>query len=189
MELTLEGLAALSIPEESAAQILAACAAARAADREQLDQAAQAREALAAEVSGLSGERDALNDRVAELTRAQEAAEQAARVRQSRETVTEALRRRGANEQALPLMLAALNTEALTACETQEAADQLAEQSAAAYPGLFAQPVRIPLDPIAPPVAQLKRVITAREIGAMTTDEINMNWSAVKSALTKGERI
>lgn len=189
MELTLEDLAALDIPEESAALILAACEAARSADREQLAQAAQTQAALTARLDGLIGERDALTAQVAEMLRAREEAERTARSVQRREAVTQALLRRGANERALPLMLDALGAEALTACETAEAAERLAETSAAAYPDLFAQPVRIPLETLAPPVAQLKNTITAREIGAMTTEEINRNWNAVKSALTKGERI
>lgn len=196
MALTRRQLKEMQLPDETIETIIAAHAQSIAGLKEERDAWREA----AGQTEAAREERDALMQQVAELTGARQAAEQlqneldslrAAQTAQIEERLrTEAAQRaliqRGANEQALPLLLAAADLTGITVCEgVAEGAEALADGLAQAYPAVFAQPVRIPTGSVCPPSGGAS-VMTAQELEAMSPEEINNNWNAVKTALMKG---
>lgn len=192
MALTRRLLKELQLSEETIGTIIAAHADSLAGLKEERDAWREA----AAPNEALKEERDRLSAQVGELTGWQAKAEalqaeQAAREAAARqaeeasartEALTAALTARGANQAALPLLLMAAERDAGSTWEAEALAGQLAQS----YPAMFASVQRIPTGRIDPPVGGAS-ALTPRELDAMSLEEINDNWSAVKSALMKGE--
>ena len=171
MELTREQLEAMQLPDELIDQLMAAHA--------------EDVTALQGQIDALSGIRKELEQTLSDERRSWEMKE---RERAGRQAVQTALRRLGANEQVLPLLTSTVRPESITMTEgVPDNAEALAEQLAQQYPGLFAQTETAPGVRISPPLGWGKSGYTAQDIDAMSEEEINRNWGAVKAALTKGE--
>lgn len=171
MGLTREQLEAMQLPDEMIEQLMKA----HMEDVSELQQ----------QIDSLSGKRKELEQTLSEERRGWELKE---RERVGHEAIHAALRRRGVNEQVLTLLTSTVRPESITMTDgVPDNAEALAEQLAQQYPGLFAQPETIAGAHISPPLGRGRSGYTAQDIDAMSTEEINRNWSAVKEALTKGE--
>lgn len=193
MALTRRQLKEIGLPEETIDRIIAAHAESIAglkAERDAWREAAAPNAALAEERDALKAQNEALTGwqekaealqaeldgrRAQELAKAQRQAGEAA--------LAEALAGCGANPKAIGLLMQAADPEALTA--DAAGAATLAEQIKAQYAAFFAAPERIPTGRVTPPVGGGAGM---QDIERMSIEEINDNWSAVKSVLMmKGE--
>ena len=120
---------------------------------------------------------------MAELT-AYRAQVEADRYHEARRTaLSEALEKQGANPQAIPLML-----DAITLPEEAWQGDTLVDPRAAVHPyqekygPLFARRTAIPVTKVLPPV-HASGALTPADVKRMSADDINRNWSAVRTAL------
>ena len=104
--------------------------------------------------------------------------------RQRQDVIRAALRRAGANEQAVDLLALAVSTTA----EDWDG-DALRDEAAALapvrgqYAAFFATPAPLPTDPISPPLSGAG--LTLADVRAMSADEINDNWSLIRAALAQ----
>ena len=102
---------------------------------------------------------------------------------QRQTALADALRRAGANEQAIPLLLGSMKTT-----EGDWEGAQLRDEAAVLAPVLtqhaafFAQPVPVPTNRITPPLDGA--ALTMEDVRRMSAAEINRNWNHVCSALT-----
>ena len=100
-----------------------------------------------------------------------------------RATLTEALVKHGANPATIPLML-----DAIPLPEDAWDGDALADPDATLlafqqkYSPLFAKRTAIPVTKVQPPVTGAGS-LTPADVMRMSADDINRNWSAVKTAL------
>lgn len=158
MSLTRELLEELNLDEDVAGRILAA-------HQEALD-------ASTAESARIQSEFDTYRR---EVDARQTAAER-------QRAICEALRRAGANEQAIPLLAMAVSTndDDWEGALLHDEAAALAPVQAQ-YAGFFAHPVPLPTDPIAPPLDGGR--LTAEDVRGMSPQEINDNWSVICAAL------
>lgn len=110
---------------------------------------------------------------------------EAEKTRQQRGIVIrDALRRAGANEQAIPLLAMAVNTtdedwEGAALRDAQAALAPVREQ----YAAFFSQPVPLPTDTISPPLDG--SALTLEDVRRMSPGEINDNWSLICAALAQ----
>lgn len=99
--------------------------------------------------------------------------------------LTDALRRAGANEQALTLLAKAIPHDAV-----EWDGDALRDEAAAlrdvqaAYAGLFAVRETLGTGRCTPPLTE--EMISREDVRRMTPEEINRNWTQVRTALTAG---
>ena len=100
-----------------------------------------------------------------------------------RAALSEALEKHGANPSAIPLMLDAIPLPA-----DAWDGDALADPDATLLPfqqkyaPLFAKRTAIPVTKVQPPIA-VAGSLTPADVMRMSADDINRNWSAVKTAL------
>lgn len=113
--------------------------------------------------------------------------EGAARSRALQEAAVQALRCRGANERAIPLLLQAVDLS--TAVLREDGGMPALEDEAAlldgvqaTYADFFAEPRQLGL-PVLEPPCQPAPLLSTGDVRGMSTEEINSNWSAVKAAL------
>ena len=126
--MTREQLEALQLPDELIDQLMAA-------HTEDMN-------ALQSQIDTLTGIRKELEQTLSEERRGWELKE---RERIGHQAVQAALRRLGANEQALPLLTGTIRPESISMTDgVPDNAEALAEQLAQQYPGLFAQPKTSP---------------------------------------------
>ena len=96
----------------------------------------------------------------------------------------EALLRRGAMPEAVPLLRRAVDPGSMTLTETGGLAeeDALLQPLEARYGFLFRREERTPTEAVAPPVSGAP-ALTREDVRRMSADEINRNWDAVREAL------
>lgn len=100
-----------------------------------------------------------------------------------RVALTQALAEQGANPQAIPLLL-----DAITLREEDWSGDSLTDAAAtlqpwrAKYSALFAAKSPLPITRVSPPVSG-GGLLTPADVKRMSANDINRNWSAVKTAL------
>ena len=127
-----------------------------------------------AETTRIQGEYDAY--------RRQAEAQRTAGERQS--VIRAALRRAGANEQAVPLLAMAVTTGDADwdGASLRDEAGVLApvQQQYAAF---FSQPVPLPTDPVSPPLESGS--MTLEDVRGMSPAQINDNWSLICAALAQ----
>lgn len=158
MSLTKEFLNDLALSEEVIGQILAAHA--------------EALEVSRAEGARIQSEFDAFR-RETERQRVRE---------QRRAVICDALKAAGANEQAIPLLAMAVQTDE----EDWQGASLRDPQSVlcqvrSEYAGFFSRSVPLPTDPLAPPLEG--GTFSLEDVRRMSPDEINENWSHIRNAL------
>ena len=140
-------------------------------------------EADASARQALDAARQEAASTMAELTayRAQVEADRHHKAR--RTALSEALEKQGANPQAIPLML-----DAITLPEEAWQDDTLVDARAALHPfqekygPLFARRTPLPVTKVLPPVP-VSGALTPADVKRMSADDINRNWSAVRTAL------
>lgn len=180
MTITRAGLEALSLEESVIARILEAHEAA-------LTQLTDEANAARSEAETLRQEAAQAADRAAQITAEFEAfrqqTEAAAFAARRQDALHAALRRAGANEQAIPLLAGALDPDGIqwNGAELQDEEAVIAPVTAR-YPGFFAEPEPLPTDRVTPPVSG-GAPLSAGDLRRMTPDEINRSWSLVRSAL------
>ena len=190
MSLTRKLLREMELNEQAVERIIAAHVETVDALRQERDAALQ----RASAVEATQQERDELRSLAesrlqeasaaqAELTayRAQVDAERRHSAR--RTALTDALTAQGANPQALPLLLDAINLpeDAWSGDSLTDAAASL-QPYRAKYSALFAARSPIPVTRVSPPIAG-GGTLTPADVKRMSAHDINRNWSAVKTAL------
>ena len=173
MSLTRRLLKELELNEDAVERIIAAHVETVDALRQERDAALTAGEAQLAETAAAREELSAC--------RAQYDRERHAQARRS--ALAEALTARGANPQALPLLM-----DAIALPEDVWDGDRLREDAApleayrAKYPGLFAVRRALPVSRVTPPLHH-GGLLTHADVKRMSAADINRNWSAVRTAL------
>lgn len=193
MTLTRKLLRELELNDEAIEHILAAHTEAVDALCSERDEARQA----AAALEQAAAERDALRETAAnhqqeaerlrsefDLYRRQVDEERTAQGRKS--AIREALRKAGANELALPLLAQAVSTTEADwdGAELRMGADVISPV-VRQYGAFFAQPIPLPTDRCSPPLDG--SALTREDVRGMSAEEINRNWSQVRSALNQHE--
>ena len=169
MSLTRKLLKELELNEDAVERIIAAHVETVDALRQERDAALSQRDAQQAETASA---REALSAYRAATEQQQRSAARRA-----------ALAEHGANPQATPLLLDAINLPE----ESWDGAKLLDARAAmqryqAQYPGLFASRSSIPVTRVSPPVSG-GGALTHADVKRMSVSDINRNWSAVKTAL------
>ncbi len=151
-----------------------------AAHVETVDALRQERDAAQAQRDAQQGETAAIQ---AEYTAYRGQVEEAHRLSARREALTHALTAQGANPNALPLLLDAINLpeEAWQDNKLADAAASL-QPWRAKYSALFTVKSPVPVTKIRPPV-QGGGLLTHADVKRMSASDINRNWSAVRNAL------
>lgn len=181
MPLTQAMLEAWQIEPSSAERILQA-------HTETLQQLTQERDELAQQLLTMQDaitQRDqALQD--ADASRAALERLQAQQQRQARQqSMREALLSSGANPQAVDLLLLAMTADGAVLHGDSMAPEDMLCAVRAQYPAFFSEPIYLPTDPVSPPISA-SAPLTREDVRRMSQEEINRNWSAVRSALEKG---
>lgn len=173
MSLTRKLLKELELNEEAVERIIAAHVETVDALRQERDAALSQSEAQQAETASA---REALIAYQAQVEQEQHASTR-------RSALAEALANQGANAQALPLLLDAITLpeESWNGDSLQDAAATL-QAYRVKYPGLFAQKNPIPVTRVSPPISG-GGALTHADVKRMSAQDINRNWSAVKTAL------
>lgn len=173
MSLTRKLLKELELNEDAVERIIAAHVETVDALRQERDAALSQRDAQQAETASA---REA-------LSAFQAATEQQQRSAARRAALAEALAEHGANPQATPLLLDAINLpeESWDGEKLLDAAATM-QSCRAKYPGLFASRSAIPITRVAPPLSG-GGLLTHTDVKRMSVSDINRNWSAVKTAL------
>ena len=173
MSLTRKLLKELELNEDAVERIIAAHVETVDALRQERDAALSQRDAQQAETASA---REA-------LSAFQAATEQQQRSAARRAALAEALAEHGANPQATPLLLDAINLpeESWDGAKLLDAAATM-QSCRAKYPGLFASRSSIPITRVAPPLFG-GGALTHADVKRMSASDINRNWSAVKTAL------
>lgn len=154
-------------------------------------------DALQAEIATAQEDRVLAMEQLAELTAQQQDAQtiQAAFDRYKEEMqaalsaeevqriLQDALLQAGANEKAVMLLLREIDASAAQIEGGKLVnADELIGPVRDKYAAFFARPISQPAPTIQPPAA-LHGTLTRQDVARMTAQEINQNWSAVRSAL------
>lgn len=182
MPLTQAMLEAWQIEPSSAERILQA-------HTEALQQLTQERDELAQQLltmqDAITQRNQALQD--ADTSRAALERLQAQQQRQARQqSMREALLSSGANPQAVDLLLLAMTPdEAVLHGDDSMTPEDMLCAVRAQYPAFFSEPIYLPTDPVSPPISA-SAPLTREDVRRMSQEEINRNWSAVRSALEKG---
>lgn len=157
-------------------------------------------EGLKAERDASAAELDALRSQLDQALQSQQSAAEVQAAFDAYRTQVESTRRSGqalkllrlsliqagCNEKAVDLMISALDPSALELENGMlKNADAIIGDMRAKYAAFFAQPVRMPVPSIQPPVPA-GGALTREDISRMSADEINRNWNAVKGVLSKG---
>lgn len=194
MSLTRSMLKDLQLPEEAVERIIAAHIETVDALKRERDEARAAAEAL----PKTSRERDELRNQLSAatesarqaqdaLTAYQEEAAAAKRQQARSEALRQALLDQGANEQAVQLL-----ADALPLSEDCWDGDALRDPEAAIAPirarygGFFSVPTPLPTTRVTPPLHD-GPALSREDVQRMSLDEINHQWSLVRSILAKGE--
>ena len=173
MSLTRKLLKELELNDEAVERIIAAHVETVDALRQERDAALSQSEAQQAETASA---REAL---IAYQAQTEQQQRSAAR----RAALAEALAEHGANSQATELLL-----DAITLPEESWDGEKLLDAQAAMqcyrakYPGLFARKNPIPVTRVSPPISG-GGALTHADVKRMSAQDINRNWSAVKTAL------
>ncbi|MGN0778886.1 MAG: hypothetical protein ACI4MJ_07055 [Aristaeellaceae bacterium] len=195
MALTRSLLKELALDDSTAEQIILAHSETVSALKAEIDAARAEASALAE----MTAERDMLLEQVALLS-AQQAdaaqvqaefdaykAQEAQRLTDSekQELLRKALLEAGANEKALALLAREIDPASLVIsggvlANAQDVIAPLKEK----YGAFFAQPVRLSTPVIQPP-SSLRGALTRQDVAAMSADEINANWDAVRAVLAR----
>ena len=150
-----------------------------AAHVETVDALRQERDAAQAQRDAQQGETAALQ---AEYTAYRGQVEEAQRLSARREALAQALTAQGANPNALPLLLDAIALPE-EAWQDNKLADAAALQPwRAKYGALFTVKKPVPVTKVRPPL-QGGGLLTHADVKRMSANDINRNWSAVRSAL------
>ena len=196
MSLTRKQLKDLQLDEAAIEEIFAAHVSTIEGLRAERDAALEA----AARAEELALERDGLRARVEELTASLQAQgeaqaafeeylaqENAQRVREAKEAALRtALEDEGCNRYAVELILRQIDLDkAVLSGDSVVNAGELIAPLREQYAPFFAKPARIPTPAVEPPVSP-EGALDIGDVSRMTVEEINRNWSAVRSALSKG---
>lgn len=181
MPLTQAMLEAWQIEPSSAERILQA-------HTEALQQLTQERDELAQQLltmqDAITQRNQALQD--ADTSRAALERLQAQQQRQARQqSMREALLSSGANPQAVDLLLLAMTPDGAVLHGDSMTPEDMLCAVRAQYPAFFSEPIYLPTDPVSPPISAAAP-LTREDLRRMSQEEINRNWSAVRSALEKG---
>ena len=156
--------------------------------------------AAAANVGELTCERDELRAQVENLTASLQeqreaqaafeeylAKESEQRMREAKEAALRAaLEEEGCNRCAVELILRQIDLDkAVLSDGSIVNAEELITPLKEKYAPFFAKPARIPTPAVEPPVSS-EGALDIGDVSRMTVEEINRNWSAVRSALSKG---
>ncbi|MBE5795822.1 MAG: hypothetical protein E7327_00405 [Clostridiales bacterium] len=189
MSLTRKLLRELQLTDESIERIIAAHAEtvqALKAERDEALASAAAHEQTASERDRFREEAGAFQQEADQLRTELETFRQQVhteRTAQGRaDAICELLRRAGANEQALPLLARAVQTteEDWNGTELRADADVISPV-VSQYGAFFSSPVPIPTDRVSPPLDG--SALSPDDVRLMSPEEINRNWSQVRSAL------
>lgn len=102
------------------------------------------------------------------------------------ELVRLAMIQAGCNEKAIDLLVQSIDPASLqveNGVLTNQ--DALIAELRGKYAAFFAQPVRVAVPTIQPPIPA-GSALTREDLSRMSADEINRNWNAVKGVLAKG---
>ena len=156
--------------------------------------------AAAASVGELTCERDELRAQVENLTASLQeqreaqtafeeylAKESEQRMREAKEAALRAaLEEEGCNRCAVELILRQIDLDkAVLSDGSIVNAGELITPLKEKYAPFFARPARIPTPAVEPPVSS-EGALDIGDVSRMSVEEINRNWSAVRSALSKG---
>ncbi len=186
MSLTRRQLKALNLEESAIEEIISAHV-------KTVDDIRQERDALLKEAEELrtkTAEMDRMAEESARVTAEYDAYRQEvmrqAHQEKAKAHLRTALLDAGANEKAIPLLMHALDPDALTfeGDAPVNTADLIGPVKAA-YGDFFSRKTCLPTPPIAPP-SPTQGMLTCDDIRRMSESDILNNWSAVRSALTKG---
>ena len=196
MSLTRKQLKDLQLDENTIEEIIAAHVATIEGLRGERDAAL----AAAAQVEELTRERDELRAQVENLTASLEEQREAQtafeeyltqeseqRMREAKESALRAaLEEEGCNRYAVELILRQIELDkaVLSGGSVVNAGDLIAPLKEK-YAPFFARPTRIPTPAVEPPVSS-EGALDIGDVSRMSVEEINRNWSAVRSALSKG---
>lgn len=179
--LTMEQLLALEISEDAATRILAA----------HEEDSATARQAHEAAMTALEQQ---YNEALARQTQMEvqltTAADALKILHQERrqDSICRELLSMGANPQAVKLLALDVHAaeEDFTPEDALRDAETLLSPLRTQYAAFFSQPVRLPTPPVSPPTSA-SPPLTRADVRRMSKEDINRNWSAVRSALLKGD--
>ena len=182
MSLTRKLLKELELTDAAIERVIAAHTSTVETLKQERDNALAAAEESARQALDVSHEETAAVQAEFDAYRAQV---EAARLQEARRAaLSEALEKHGANPAAIPLML-----DAITLPEEAWQGDALINADAAIhgiqaqYGPLFARRTPMPVTKVEPPVTS-GGALTHADVMRMSADDINRNWSAVRTALT-----
>ena len=196
MSLTRKQLKDLQLDEATIEEIIAAHVSTIDGLRAERDAAL----AAAAQIDELTRERDELRAQVEGLTASlQEQSEARAafeeyltqeteqRMREAKEAALRAaLEEEGCNRCAVELILRQIDLDkAVLSDGSIVNAEELIAPLKEKYAPFFTKPARIPTPTVEPPLSS-EGALDISDVSRMTVEEINRNWSAVRSALSKG---
>ncbi|MGN1019810.1 MAG: hypothetical protein ACI4O7_05510, partial [Aristaeellaceae bacterium] len=195
MALTRSLLRELNLEDSAIEQIIQAHSETVTALKAEIDAA----RAEAAALTDVTAERDMLMEQIAQLSAQQADARQLqeefdawkAREQQSltdaekQRLLRQALLDAGANGKAVALLAREIDPDSLviTGGALHNAGEVIAPVREK-YAAFFARPVRLPAPVIQPP-ASLHGALTRQDLAAMSAEDINANWDAVRAALAR----
>ena len=196
MSLTRKQLRDLQLDEATIEEIIAAHVSTiegLRAERDAALEAAAGADALAREREGLLARVESLTASLQEQGEARAAFEEylsqeaAQHAREAKEAALRtALEEAGCNRYAVELILREIDPDqAVLSGEQVINARELIAPMKEKYAPFFARPVRIPTPAVEPPVSS-EGALDISDVARMSAEEINRNWSAVRSALSKG---
>ena len=195
MALTRSLLRELNLEDSVIEQIIQAHSETVTALKAEIDAARTDASALAE----VTAERDMLLEQIALLSAQQADAQQIqaefdawkAREQQSltdtekQQLIRQALLDAGANEKAVALLAREIDPESLVITGgALQNAEEIIAPVREKYASFFARPVRLPASVIQPP-ASLHGALTRQDVAAMSPEEINANWDAVRAVLAR----
>ena len=195
MALTRSLLRELNLEDSVIEQIIQAHSETVTALKAEIDAA----RADASALTEVTAERDMLLEQVALLSVQQADAQQLqaefeawkAREQQSvtdaekQQLIRQALLDAGANEKAVALLAREIDPESLVIVGgALQNAEEIIAPVREKYAAFFAKPVRLPASVIQPP-ASLHGALTRQDVAAMSAEEINANWDAVRAVLAR----
>lgn len=150
------------------------------------ESAARERDALAEEIARLNAEKQEPERIQAEFDAYRQTVESEKTHAQARQALRKALLDAGANDKAVDLLILGVPQDSLVLQEgSLQNAEELVSSLRGTYDAFFARPVRAGTPVLNPPASQQPR-LDREAISRMSPEEINRNWSAVSSALSKG---
>ena len=180
--------AVLRLHEQEVASLRDQCSAFRRA-ADEADALRRERDELAASAAGLQACKAQAETLQQQLTEYRAQTERQAHRTQAEAAVRTALLAAGANPRALPLLLKAVDLDALAldpeaGAPALRGGDALTERLKGEYADFFAEPQSLAVPTVQPPAGP-GGMLTAEAVRGMDAEQINANWSVIRAVLSQ----